>query len=197
MNTTKMKINKRLVAEYVNNRQLEILERHQFPLTPMNNISNYIYEEAAIIAKNDPDVQHELYLKGMNAVKRFDPNGAASLTTYVSKVMQKSQLSIVRKTLRISQREAYDVDLTLFMAPERKSFLSREFEDEELRHLYRLVMGRLNADERLIVLAMLKARARQKEARALLKRQGLDFSAGTFCTKILPALKAKVKGIIG
>lgn len=27
MNTTKMKLNKRLVAEYVNNRQLEILER--------------------------------------------------------------------------------------------------------------------------------------------------------------------------
>lgn len=162
-----------------------------------DEIVAFMHREATIIAKNDEDIASELFLKAVDAMDRFDPSRGILLKTYLSSVMQKSYLSIKRRLARISEREAYDVDLTLEMAPLRRSPVSYKYESEEMEFLYRIVMTKLDAEEQLIVRALLKSESCRSKALRLLASRGVFYSAGTFSKKILPALKAKVKGIIG
>lgn len=169
--------------------------------TPMNRkirneVIAYMYHEATIISKYDRDICDELFLKAAKAMDRFDPSRGVQLKTYLSKVMQKGYLDIVRKQVRISQREAYDVDMTLEAAEPRKSPVSYEFETEEMKRLLLVVMTKLDAKEKLIVKALLKTEGCQAKAVRLLASRGVFYSCAHFSRKIVPALKAKIKGIM-
>lgn len=155
-----------------------------------------LYREANFIAKGNEDLRSELYLKGLEALSRFDPKRGIKLKTYLSAVLEREARSLKRRAILDAKRVSLAEDLSLELAPPRETPVSTEFELEETRLLLGYVLRNLPETEREIVLALLKSGGQTEAARRRLASAGVFYHRNYFASDVLPAVKAMVKELI-